>query len=180
MDKNQIKTITEKAKALIKRSGLVLSKQEWQQFAINDFGLGDIFKEGFQFIDILRSDRLRITIIVFLPHQSIPQHRHPSYGNESGKEETLRVLYGNTQVFIEGPKNSAHTPIPSEKEAYYTAKHKIALDAGQQVTVPPGIKHWFQAGPEGSVNIVFQNRVDETQNIFDDPNSLGCPIKLTD
>lgn len=44
----------------------------------------------------------------------------------------------------------------------------------------PGIKHWFQAGPEGSVNMTFQNRVDETRNIFDDPDSEGCPIKLTD
>ncbi len=40
--------------------------------------------------------------------------------------------------------------------------------------------HWFQGGPSGSVNLVFQNRVDETKNIFTDPNSLGCPIKLTD
>ena len=38
----------------------------------------------------------------------------------------------------------------------------------------------FQAGPAGSVNLTFQNRVDETKNIFDDPDSDGCPIKLTD
>ncbi len=180
MDTSQIKVVTDKAKALIKRSGLILSEHDWQQFAVNDFGLGDIYREGLLFVDILRSDRLRITVIVLLPHQSIPQHRHPSYDTESGKEETLRVLYGHTQVFIEGTQNNTHAPIPSEKEAYYTVKHKIALDAGQQYTVPPGTKHWFQAGPEGSVNMTFQNRVDETKNIFDDPNSLGCPIKLTD
>ena len=180
MEKKQLKEVTEKAKALIKRSGLFITEQEWRQFAINDFGLGNIFCEGFQFIDILRSERLRITVIVFLPNQTIPQHVHPSYRNEPGKEETLRVLYGRTQVFVEGPQNSDDTSIPANKEAYYTVNHKIVLDAGQQYTVPPGIKHWFQAGPEGSVNLVFQNRVDETQNIFDDPNSLGCPIKLTD
>ena len=33
------------------------------------------------------------------------------------KEETLRVLHGHTQVFIEGPSNSNDISIPTGKES---------------------------------------------------------------
>lgn len=179
MDKELLKAVRQAVRDLIGKSGLILSAEEWDQVAINDFGLGDIYKEGMAFVDVLRSPRLRITVIVLLPNQSLPQHMHPAYEGEQGKEETLRVLYGHTHVFIEGC-NDTELHIPEGKEAYYTARREIALDPGGQFTIPPGVKHWFQAGPEGSVNMTFQNRVDETMNIFDDPDSEGCPIKLTD
>jgi D-lyxose ketol-isomerase len=179
MDINKIKAVQEQVYGLIAKSGLVLTENERTQLAINDLGLGDINKEGFAFVDILRTQRLRITLIVLLPNQTLPQHVHPPYEGEIGKEETLRVLYGHTKVFVEG-ESPTTAEIPEGKEQYYTARQEFALDAGEQYTVLPGIKHWFQAGPEGSVNMTFQNRVDETRNLFDDPDSLGCPIKLTD
>jgi len=179
MDPQQLNAVQEQVKDLINRSGLVLSESEWAQLAINDFGLGDIFREGFAFVDILRTQRIRITVLVLLPNQTLPQHVHPPYDGETGKEETLRVMAGHTRVFIEG-EEADNVNLPLGKEQYYTALKEIPLDAGEQYTVEPGIKHWFQAGPDGSVNMTYQNRVDETQNIFDDPNSEGCPIKLTD
>jgi D-lyxose ketol-isomerase len=73
-----------------------------------------------------------------------------------------------------------NTRMPEGKEEYYTALKEIPLDAGRQHSIPPTVRHWFQAGPEGSVNLTFQKRVDESRNIFDDPSSTGCPIKPTD
>ncbi len=171
-----IKHCLEEAKALLIRSGFPVSDEEMTQLAVNDFGLGNLRKEGFAFIDILRSPRLRITILILLPNQTLPQHVHPAYETESGKEETIRVLYGRTKVYTTGTE-TAGPAIPEGKESYYTAKNEIALSPGQQYSVQPGAEHWFQGGPEGSVNICFQNRVDETQNIFSDPDSAGCPIK---
>lgn len=55
--------------------------------------------------------------------------------------------------------------------------HEIILNPGEQFTVEPNNVHWFQGGDNGSVNICFQNRVDETRNIFFDPDSAGCQIK---
>lgn len=179
MTPEQLNAARQQAKELIQKSGLVLSKDEWSQLAINDMGLGDITSEGFAFVDILRSERLRITVLVLLPNQTLPQHVHPAYNGEPGKEETLRVLYGHTKVFVEG-EASTDVRVPTGKDQYYTAKQAITLNAGGQYTVAPGIKHWFQAGVQGSVNMTFQNRVDETKNIFDDPDSLGCPITLSD
>jgi D-lyxose ketol-isomerase len=179
MDAQQLNAVKQQAQDLICKSGLALSADEWAQLAVNDLGLGDFEIEGFAFVDILRSERLRITVLVLLPGQTLPQHVHPPYQGQQGKEETLRVLYGHTKVFVEGDANT-EVRVPVGKAPYYTARREIALEAGDQYTIAPGIKHWFQAGEQGSVNMTFQNRVDETKNIFDDPNSLGCPIKLTD
>ena len=51
--------------------------------------------------------------------------------------------------------------------------------AGEQCTVKPNHAHWFQGGLEGSVNLAFQNRVNEDLNIFTDPASTGCPVPMT-
>lgn len=173
-------SIHQKYVCLFQYSGFPITDAEWEAMEINDFGLGNLHTEGFAFIDILRSERLRITLIALLPDQALPQHLHPPYDGEPGKEETLRVLSGQTRVYIEGNAATPGMPIPAGKEPFYTARWQICLNPGEQYTVPPNIEHWFQGGPEGSVNICFQNRVDETKNLFRDPQSSGCPIGPND
>src|SRR4030042_4057990 len=158
---------------LLFRSGFPVTDVEREALEISDFGLGNLRAEGFAFIDILRSPRLRITVIELLPSQTLPQHVHPPYQGEPGKEETLRVISGQTKVYIKGEATAPDMLIPSGKEPFYTARQGICLNPGEQYTVPPGIAHWFQGGPEGSGNICFQNRVDENKNLFWDPRSLG-------
>jgi D-lyxose ketol-isomerase len=174
------KTFQQEYLDLFHRSGFPITDAEWNTLEINDFGLGNLRFEGFAFIDILRSARLRITLIALLSNQSLPQHLHPPYEGEPGKEETLRVISGQTMVYIKGKATDSEMLIPSGKEPFYTARQQIRLNPGEQYTVPPGIEHWFQGGPEGSVNICFQNRVDENKNRFWDPQSLGCPIGPND
>ncbi len=166
---------------LLVKSGFPISKNELEMLEVNDLGLGDIRKEGFAFIDILRTKRLRITILMLLPNQSLPQHVHPPYEEEIGKEETIRVIFGQTKVYS-AKNNQEDEPIliPTGKEKYYTARHETKLEQGQQFTVTPNTNHWFQGGSEGAVNICFQNRVDETRNIFFDPKSEGCLIMPED
>lgn len=167
-----------RAVELVRRSGFSLTPSEWRDFALNDFGLGQFHVEGFSFVDLLRSPRLRITLLVLLPGQSLPEHRHPSYEGEPGKEETLRVLFGEARVCTPGEPNNPALRIPLGKEALYTARHEILLRRGEQFRIAPGVVHWFQGGTEGCVTLAFQNRVDETRNIFTDPSSTGCPIRL--
>jgi D-lyxose ketol-isomerase len=172
-------TILAEASALIRKTGLVLTAADWSSLAVNDFGLGRLRIEGFAFIDLLRTARVRITLLVLLPNQTLPEHLHPAYDGEPGKEETLRCLWGLTRVIVPGVPTPG-LAIPAGKEAFYTVRHAITLHPGDQYTVPPVTRHWFQAGPEGSVNLAFQNRVDETRNIFTDDGSSGCPIPPTD
>ena len=174
------KTIRWEYVDLLCRSGFPITDADWEAMEISDFGLGNLRSEGFAFIDILRSPRLRITLIALLPNQTLPQHVHPPYEGELGKEETIRVLSGQTKVYIRGEATTPGMLIPEGKDPFYTARQEISLNPGGQYTVPPGIEHWFQGGPEGSVNICFQNRVDETKNRFWDPQSFGCPIGPND
>ena len=170
------KTLQREYVDLLRRSGFPVTDTEWEAMEISDFGLGNLRSEGFAFIDILRSARLRITLIALLPNQTLPQHVHPPYEGEQGKEETLRVLSGQTKVYIKGKATDPDLLIPAGKDQFYTVRQQVCLNPGEQYTVSPGIEHWFQGGPEGSVSICFQNRVDETKNLFRDPQSFGCPI----
>ena len=173
---NQMNELKEKATALLKKSGFILTESELASLEANDFGLNNFEEEGFFLIDLLRTDRVRVNLLILLPNQSLPQHLHPSYENENGKEETIRVLYGETNVYVEGEENNPNIKIPVNKDAYYTSRHEIQLKIGEQYSVRPNNKHWFQAGKQGSVNIAFQNRVNEDYNIFYDPESIGCKI----
>ncbi|MCK4628895.1 MAG: hypothetical protein KAT56_07815 [Sedimentisphaerales bacterium] len=148
-----------------------------ETLTFNDFGLGNFRKEGFAFIDILRSAKLRITLLILLPGQTLPQHLHPPYDNETGKEETLRVIYGHTRVYVAGSDKNEGVKVPAGKEAYYTVFEEVGLEPGGQYSIKPGIEHWLQGGQDGSVNICFQNRVDEAKNVFLDSDSTGCQIK---
>lgn len=160
---------------LIQKAHFSLTDEELKSLTVNDFGLDNLQEEGCGLLDLLRSERVRVNLLVLLPNQSLPEHLHPAYENERGKEETIRVLYGTTKVFFEGePDTDIH--IPKGKEQWYTALKKVDLKVGEQFTVPAQGKHWFQAGESGSVNIAFQNRVDESHNVFYDPASDGCKI----
>jgi D-lyxose ketol-isomerase len=160
---------------LIQKANFPLTDEELKSLVVNDFGLDNLEEEGFGLIDLLRSERVRVNLVVLLPNQSLPEHLHPAYENEKGKEETIRVLYGTTRVFIEGEPDT-EINIPKGKEQWYTALKRIYLKVGEQFTVPAQVKHWFQAGENGSVNIAFQNRVNESHNVFYDPASDGCKI----
>lgn len=176
---NDVKLLKE-ARYLLLKSGFSVSQSELDSMTINDFGLNNLREEGVALIDILRSDRLRISILILLPNQTLPQHKHPSYDNERGKEETIRCLWGTFKVYVEGDQNCQNILIPKGKDDFYTARKEILLNAGEQYSVEPGIIHWFQAGDKGAVALAFQNRVNEDYNIFYDPLSTGCPIPKED
>jgi len=161
---------------MLKKTGFFVTDKELEKASVTDFGLDNLDEEGFVLIDLLRTDFVRTNLMILMPNQTLPQHMHPAYGGTKGKEETVRVLYGQTKIYIEGEQNNLDVLIPKGKVNYYTALKEIKLEVGEQFSVPPNVKHWFQAGPDGSVNIAFQNRVNEDNNIFYDPESAGCKI----
>lgn len=163
---------------LIRKSGFPVTDVELATLKLNDFGLGQLTVEGFEFIDFVLTPRLRISLLALLPNQTLPEHYHPSQGPESGKEETIRCLWGQTRVYIPGKPNNSRVHIPTGKEALYTCRHEIILNSGEQWTFEPPMVHWLQGGPDGSVNLGMQNRVDETLNVFTDAKSTGCPVPL--
>lgn len=157
-------------------SGFSVTEEELDSLRLVDFGIGNWREEGCGLIDLLRTDLIRITLLILLPNQTLPQHLHPSYEGSCGKEESIRTLKGLFRIYVEGDEARDDLLIPAGKDAYYTARKEIILPENKQFSVPPNTAHWFQAGPDGAVVIAFQNRVNEDHNVFYDPKSDGCPI----
>jgi D-lyxose ketol-isomerase len=65
-----------------------------------------------------------------------------------------------------------------EERGVYTSKREIVLNPGEQFTVPPNTKHWFQAGPDGAVVSEFSTRSRDELDIFTDPEIKRMPVQI--
>jgi D-lyxose ketol-isomerase len=59
--------------------------------------------------------------------------------------------------------------VPAEKEDVYTMRHELILKPGDQITLQPGTKHWFQAGDAGAVIYSFSTVARDVLDGFTDP-----------
>ena len=104
-----------------------------------------------------------------LPHQTCPEHCHPSVGTALGKEETFRVRWGTMYLYVPGPAAATpHAKSPAGHEHVYTAWHEITLKPGEQYTLVPNTLHWFQSGPEGAVVSEFSTHSTDEYDVFTD------------
>ncbi|HBR81392.1 MAG TPA: D-lyxose/D-mannose family sugar isomerase, partial [Enterococcus sp.] len=108
--------------------------------------------------------------LVLLPYQTCPEHRHPPRDENEGKKETFRCRKGLVYLYVEGKETKKLSCIiPKGQERYYTAKKEIILHAGDQYTIEPNIKHWFQAGAAGAVITEFSSSSDDPSDSFTSP-----------
>ncbi len=172
----QYESVVNRSSQMLKQAGIVLTAEERARFEVADFGLGEIEKTGLEIITYLNTDRVCAKELVMLPHQTCPEHRHPTVGSKLGKEETFRCRWGIVYLYVPGPATGqpACRP-PKGSEAHYTAGHEICLKPGEQYTLFPNTLHWFQAGPEGAVVSEFSTRSTDDQDVFTDPRIKRAP-----
>lgn len=166
LEKARIRTIE-----YLQKAGIVLNGKEVSEIEIVDFGLGDLEKSGLQLITYVNFPRYCAKDLVLFPRQTCPEHRHPPIdeGNP-GKQETFRCRYGLVYLYVEGePTKEIQCRPPSGDEVYYTAFHEIVLHPGEQYTILPDTRHWFQAGDEGAVISEFSSLSLDEYDIFTDP-----------
>jgi D-lyxose ketol-isomerase len=157
----------------IRASGLVLSAAEQGRLAVLDFGLGDVMQEGLEVVHYLSSQRMDIKVCVLFDGQTVPEHLHPPYGGQEGKEETLRVLSGCLRLYVPGDGVSREPDVPRGKEDFYTLRKEIVLYPGQQHTIAPNTWHWFQGGDGGAVFLAHYSKADDSFNLWKDPRVVG-------
>ncbi|MDT2598534.1 D-lyxose/D-mannose family sugar isomerase [Enterococcus hulanensis] len=151
-------------------SGIAFTKQEIAGIDYADFGLDRIEIEGLNLIVYENNDRYCAKEMVLLPGQTCPEHLHPPRNGEEGKRETFRCRKGTVYLYVEGEKTpSVHSALPKGQEKYYTVMHEVVLHAGEQYTIEPNTKHWFQAGSEGAVISEFSSPSDDASDIFTNP-----------
>lgn len=153
-------------------SEIALTESELNRIDFADFGLDNIETEALNLIVYVNNDRYCAKEMVLLPKQTCPEHRHPPKGDIPGKQETFRCRKGSVYLYVEGPEpeGGIASEIPPGKDAYYTVRHEIILYPGDQYTIDPNIKHWFQAGKEGAVISEFSSPSDDESDVFTDPN----------
>lgn len=159
------------------RAHITLKETEKADIEVADFGLGDVYNTGLESIIYINTDRCCAKEMVLLPHQTCPEHYHPPVGeNYPGKEETFRCRYGTVYLYIEGvPTPEPAVRPPKDTEDKYTVWHEIKLESGDQYTIYPMTRHWFQAGEEGAVVSEFSTQCLDEYDIFTDSNIKRIP-----
>ena len=59
--------------------------------------------------------------------------------------------------------------VPEGAEQWYTCHRYILLRPGEQYTIAPNTRHWFQAGKQGAVVSEFSSESRDELDIFTDP-----------
>lgn len=167
----------QKALAMFQKAGIVLTEQEKEQIEVADLGLNDVYHTGLQLVTYVNTLRCCAKELVLLPHQTCPEHGHPPFGDYPGKEETFRCRYGEVYLYVEGEATQNPQAVPPEgSEAFYTVWHEIILKPGEQYTLPPNTKHWFQAGDQGTVVSEFSTSSFDEFDVFTDPRIQRIPV----
>jgi D-lyxose ketol-isomerase len=165
MDKDLIRIQTEE---LLSKARLTLSQKEIGLMEIADFGLSNGRVEGAQIITLFNTSRVAGKVIVLLPGQTLPEHRHVDQGNHMAKEEILRIVQGTLYLYVTGSGNDS-SRIPYGKENVYSARTLIELNVNGQYIIQPGTAHWLTAGTEGCVLYSFSSAVMDKSDVFTDP-----------
>lgn len=170
--KEDFKYVCRKSIEMIEQAGIVLTEKDKASITAADFGLSRIMEEGVQILTLFDTDRMAAKILVLLPNQTEPEHWHPPVGDDPGKEEVIRGIWGDLTFYVPGEDTMHVGFIPEGKEDYYTMRNEIVIEPGDQLVLPPGTKHWFQAGERGAVMYSFSTKVTDLMDRFTDPNII--------
>lgn len=159
---------------LLQQAGICLTEAERQRIEIVGFGLVDP-AQGLQLVTYINSPRYCAKELVLLPGQTCPEHRHPPFGGSPGKQETFRCRWGKVYLFVDDASLRANVACadvispPEGSALYYTCTDYLLLNPGEQYTIAPNTRHWFQAGEDGAVISEFSSESRDEFDIFTDP-----------
>lgn len=163
---------------MLRKAGIVYTEEESERIEVADFGLGKVEEIGLQILTYVNTERCCAKEMALRPFQTCPEHTHKA-GTENGvpyegKEETFRVRYGECYLYVEGEgeRSRIRAKLP---DTALTVFHEIVLKAGDQYTLKPNTKHWFQAGKEGAVISEFSTKSRDESDVFEDERIKRIP-----
>ena len=177
MKKDEAQKIREKACQILMNAHIVLTKEERKNMEVADCGFGDIENLGLQAVTYVNTDRYCAKEIILLPGQFFPEHYHPPINKDNrGKQETFRCRWGKVLLYVQGePTPKPETRISDKYRPYLTAWKEVELRPGDQYTIAPDVKHWFQAGEKGAVVSEFSSTSIDEKDVFTDPRVKRMP-----
>jgi len=159
-----------RAAEMMRRAGIFLSEKESDAIEVVDFGLSRLEREGLQVVTLVQTERISVKVLALFPNQTEPEHWHPPVGEDPGKEETIRVGGGSMYFYVPGENTLRDGFLVKGKEHFYTVRHELFMRPGDQITLAPGTKHWFQAGRDGVVMYSFSTIARDVLDKFTDPD----------
>ena len=168
--KNEYKEAQKEAASLINKSGIPITEDEVDKIEAVDFGLSNLRREGLQLLTLFETERIAGRILVMTPEQTEPEHWHPPFEHNPGKQEIIRAVWGDVYFYIPGETNIEKGFLVEGKEDVYTMRHEVVLKPGDTLILEPGTKHWFQAGKQGAVFYSYSTMVKDGDDKFSDPD----------
>jgi D-lyxose ketol-isomerase len=162
-----------KACDYFRKAGIVLTDSEKKLIEVADFGLGDLDRTGLQIFTYINTKKVCAKELVLTPYQTCPEHLHPPIGSYEGKEETFRCRFGTVYLYVDGEETEKRSAQPPP--GVYTVFREIILRPGDQYTLMPHTRHWFQAGAEGAVVSEFSTSSYDEGDLFTDPKIRRIP-----
>jgi D-lyxose ketol-isomerase len=163
---------------MLTKARIKVTDQEADVMEVADFGLNDLRHIGAQIIVYENNDRYCAKEIILFPRQAIPEHYHPPVSSTNiGKQETFRVRWGEMFLYVPGdPTPKPRAVVPPQHRPHITVWHELRLRPGDQYTLPPNTRHWFQAGPAGAIVSEFSSASTDDNDIFTDPRIQRTPV----
>jgi D-lyxose ketol-isomerase len=160
-----------KASAMLRNAKILVTQREKEAMEVTDFGLDDPEAIGLQLVVYENNDRYCAKELILFPHQTCPEHRHPPLSQSNpGKQETFRCRWGRVYLYVDGPPTKhPKAELPEKYRRHMTVWHEIVLNPGDQFTLAPNTRHWFQAGNRGAVVSEFSSMSDDASDEFTDP-----------
>lgn len=181
MKRSEVRKTQERAATMLQACKIELTAQEKENIEVAGFGLNELEIQGLELITYVNTDRYCAKELLLFPRQTCPEHLHPPIGTDPGKMETFRCRSGKVFLYVEGEApRQIQGIVPVGSELYYTVFHEIELNPGEQYTIHPGIKHWFQAGDDGAVVSEFSSTSRDEFDIFTDIRIERMPIVTED
>ena len=150
--KEQEKVRGKAIKYLEKANIFLTDEEKKNKIQIVEYNFNTFYELGLVMVPFVNTLRYGGKFLVFFPGQCCGEHWHPSVDGKPGKEETFRVLWGTSYAYVPGESTkNIKAKIPKGREKYFTCRHEIILNPGDQYNVGLDEKHWWQAGPEGVI-----------------------------
>jgi D-lyxose ketol-isomerase len=181
MRRSEVRKAQERAAVMLQACQIAITSEEKDHIEVASFGLNELEIQGLELITYINTDRYCAKELLLFPRQTCPEHLHPPVGADPGKMETFRCRSGNVFLYVEGEATEQiQAIVPVGSESYYTVFREIELSPGEQYTIRPGTKHWFQAGAEGAVVSEFSSTSRDEFDIFTDVRVERMPVVLED
>jgi D-lyxose ketol-isomerase len=165
----ELQRAKKRALKILDQAGVQLGQEESGRLEVIDFGLGNLRVEGLQLLTMFQTDRIAGRILIMTPDQTEPEHWHPPFSDNPGKQEIIRAVWGEVRFYLPGKDTMRKGFLVPGKEHLYTMRHERLLAPGDTLVLEPGTKHWFQAGSEGAVFYSFSTMVRDGEDCFSDP-----------